>query len=662
MSEPQQGSSRRWARLRWAFPIAVAVIGMLAFLPGLHGEFLDWDDRENFLHNPHYRGLGAAQLHWMVTSARTGHWIPLTWLTFALDWQLWGMNPYGYHLTTLLLHGLAAALLYLVARRLLAAARTRWPDGALTLGAVLAALLFAVHPLRAESVAWITERRDVLAGVFFLAATLVYLGRWTPAGAPRPHERLRYLVALVLFAGALGSKVMTVTLPAVLLILDVYPLRRLGPGAGGWLGRSARRVWVEKAPFVVLGAAAAAVAVAINRAQGNLTSVSEMGIAERLAISAYSLVFYPWKTFAPLGLSPMYELPYPLVPGDWPFPAAALAVLAITIAAAALARRWPALLAAWLAYVVMALPVAGLVQNGFQIAADRYSYLPCLPWALLTGAALVMLMGPAERPRLVPAAAVGAGLLALAAMTWQQTKIWRDTETLWLRALSVAPSSVAHSNVGLTLARRGDTKGAIPHYHEAIRLRPVFAEAWNNLALAQAQQGDVAGAESSLREAVRLKPRFATAWSNLGMMRARQGRSGEAVAAYREALRLQPDHADAHGNLGATLDAQGQGEEALRHLREAARLRPDSADAQSNVGIFHARHGDLPGATRYFEETLRLRPDSPEAHNNLGLAFAQQGRLDAAAAHFREALRLRPGFRDAHLNLARAQSLLGGRQ
>jgi len=658
--EPQQGGPR--TRLRWALPIAVAVIGMLAFLPGLHGEFLDWDDRENFLHNPHYRGLGPAELHWMVTSARMGHWIPLTWLTFALDWQLWGMNPVGYHLTTLLLHGLAAALFYLVARRLLAAAHPRWPVGALTLGAVLAALLFAVHPLRAESVAWITERRDVLAGVFFLAATLAYLGRWTPDGAPRPHDRLCYLAALVLFAGALGSKVMTVTLPAVLLILDVYPLRRLGPDAG-WLGGSARRVWVEKAPFVALGAAAAAVAIAVNRAQGNLTSVSDMGIAERLAISAYSLVFYPWKTLAPLGLSPMYELPYPLVPGGWPFLAAALAVLAITVAAVALTRRWPALLAGWLAYVVMAMPVVGLLQNGFQIAADRYSYLPCLPWALLAGAALArLIMGPAERTRLVPAAAAGVGLLVLAAMSWQQTKIWRDTETLWLRALSVAPSSVAHSNLGLTLARRGDTKGAIPHYHEAIRLRPVFAEAWNNLALAQAQQGDVAGAESSLREAVRLKPRFATAWSNLGMMRARQGKSGDAVAAYREALRLQPDHADAHGNLGATLDAQGQGEEALRHLREAARLRPDSADAQSNLGIFHARHADLPGATRYFEAALRLRPDSPEAHNNLGLAFAQQGRLDTAAAHFREALRLRPGFRDAHLNLARAQSLLGGRQ
>jgi hypothetical protein len=246
VSEPQEGGSRRWARLRWAFPIAVAVIGMLAFLPGLHGEFLDWDDRENFLLNPDYRGLGAAQLHWMVTSARTGHWIPLTWLTFALDWQLWGMNPFGYHLTTLLLHGLAAALLYLVARRLLAAARPHWPDGALTLGAVLAALLFAVHPLRAESVAWITERRDVLAGVFFLAATLVYLGRWTPDGAPRPHEWLRYLVALVLFAGALGSKVMTVTLPAVLLISTSIPCgdwgrERAGGSAGAPAASGSRR-------------------------------------------------------------------------------------------------------------------------------------------------------------------------------------------------------------------------------------------------------------------------------------------------------------------------------------------------------------------------------------------------------------------------------------
>jgi Flp pilus assembly protein TadD len=645
--------------------VGIALVSMLAFLPGLEGVFLDWDDRENFLQNPHYRGLGAAQLHWMLTTARMGHWIPVTWLSFAVDWLLWGMNPFGYHLTSLVLHGLAAALFYLVARRLLATARPRADQTAVILGAALAALFFGLHPLRVESVAWITERRDVLAGVFFLAATGAYLGRWTPDGTPRARERLYYLASLGLFVAALGSKVMTVTLPAVLLVLDVYPLRRLGPGAGGWLGGRGHRVWLEKAPFFLLGAAAAVTAVGINRAQGNLTSLAVVGPLDRLAISAYSLIFYPWKTLIPLGLSPMYELPHPLDPSSGPFVAAALALGAITTAACALARRWPAFSAAWTAYVVMALPVAGLVQNGFQIAADRYSYLPCLPWALLAGAGLAALVLPradgARRPATAAALVTGAGLVVLAAMSWQQTKVWRDTETLWRRALAVAPSPVAHSNLGLTLARAGDTRGAVPHYREAIALRPDYAEAWNNLGLAQAQLGDLAGADGSLREAVRLKPPFATAWSNLGMVRARQGRSAEAVAAYREALRLDPAHADAHGNLGGTLDAQGHGEEALRHLREAARLRPDSSDAQSNLGIFHARRGDLSVAARYFEEALRLRPESPEVHNNLGLVLAQQGRLDAAAAHFREALRLRPGFQDAQLNLARAQALLGGR-
>jgi protein O-mannosyl-transferase len=659
---PEASPARTW--LGWAIPLAIALVGMLAFLPGLDGAFLDWDDRENFLHNPHYRGLGPTKVHWMFTSGLLGHWIPLTWLSLALDWHVWGMDPFGYHLTSLLLHGLAAALFYLVARRLLEAARPHPGDAALTVGAAVAALLFAIHPLRAESVAWITERRDVLAGVFFLGATLAYLGRWTPGGAPHPRGGLRYLASLALFVGALGSKSMTVTLPAVLLILDVYPLRRLGPAAGGWIGGAARRVWLEKAPFVLLGGAAAAIVISINRDLGNLAPMDRIGILDRLAISAYSLVFYLWKTVVPLGLSPMYELPDPIEPWRWPFVGSALAIVAVTAVAIALARRRPALLAAWAAYVLMALPVAGLVQNGFQIAADRYTYLPCLPWALLAGGGVASLVrgDSSRRTRLVPvgAALAVAAFILLGTMTWQQTRVWHDTETLWRRALAIAPSSVAHSNLGLTLARGGNAEAAIPHYREAIRLRPSYAEAWSNLGLAQAQRGDLPGAATSLQEAIRLKPRYSAAWSNLGIVRAKQGQSGEAIAAYREALRLQPNNAEAHGNLGATLDGQGQGEEALRHLQEAARLRPDSADAQGNLGIFFARRGDVPTAARYFGEALRLRPDSPEAHNNLGLALAQQGRLDVAAAHFREAVRLRPAFKDAQVNLARAQALMGG--
>ena len=658
---PEASPARNW--LGWAIPLAIALLSMLAFLPGLDGAFLDWDDRENFLHNPHYRGLGLAQLRWMLTASLMGHWMPVTWLTLAVDWRLWGLEPFGYHLTSLILHGAAAALVYLVARRLLARAQPRASGNAVTLGAGVAALLFAVHPLRVESVAWITERRDVLAGLLFLAATLVYLGRWRVDGVPRPRGGLRYAACLILFVAALLAKSMTVTLPVVLLILDVYPLRRLGPAAGGWLTARARMVWLEKIPFLLLSTAAAAVAVAINRATGNLTSMDQFGLVDRLAISGYSLVFYLWKTLVPLGLSPMYELPPTLEPWRWPFVGAALLALAVTAVALARARRWPALPAAWAAYAIMLVPVSGLFQNGFQIAADRYTYLPCLPWALLAGAGVARLVardGLARRAR-VALALTAVALVGLSAVSGRQTRVWHDTEALWRRALAVAPSSVAHSNLGLVLARAGDTREAIPHYQEALGLRPTYAEAWNNLALARAQQGDVAGAARSLAEAVRLKPRYATAWSNLGMVRARQGQTAEAIAAYHEALRLAPDHAEAHGNLGATLDAEGRGEEALRHLREAARLRPDSADAQGNLGTYYARRGDVAAATGYFAEALRLRPESPEAHNNLGLALAQQGRIDVAAAHFQEAVRLRPGYREAQWNLARARALLGSR-
>lgn len=656
---PLVRSPRDW--LAPGIPLAIALVSMLAFLPALGGDFLDWDDRENFLHNPHYRGLGPAQLHWMLTTGLMGHWMPLTWLSLGLDWTVWGMNPLGYHLTTLVLHGLAAALFYLTARRLLTAARPRDAERTRTLGAVLAALLFALHPLRVESVAWITERRDVLAGVFFLATLLAYLSRWRPDGTEAPRARLRYLAALALFVAALGSKSMTVTLPAVLLILDVYPLRRLGPGVGSWLRGPARQVWLEKVPFFALAAGAAAVTLVLNRAIGNLTPIDRVGLMDRLAISAYSLIFYLWKTVLPLGLSPMYELPYPLETWRWPFVAAGVAVVVITVGVFVAARRRPALAAAWTAYVVMALPVAGLFQNGFQIAADRYTYLPCLPWALLAGWGIAILSRRAGRLAWAGPAAAAAALGLLAILSWHLTHVWRDTETVWRRALAVGPSSVAHSNLGLVLARAGDSRGAIPHYEEAIRLRPTYAEAWSNLGLAQAQQGDLGGATSSLQEAVRLKPEYSAGWSNLGMIRARRGQTGEAIGAYREALRLQPANADAHGNLGATLDAQGAGDDALRHLREAARLRPESANAQSNLGIYFARRGDIAEAARYFEVALRLRPDSPEAHNNLGLALAQQGRVDVAAAHFREAVRLRPGYAEAQRNLAHAQALLRGR-
>ena len=662
--DPHQAAST-FAAAPWLIHLGAAVllvlVTVLTFLPGLEGAFLEWDDRENFLHNPHFRGLGPAQLRWMLTTGLLGHWMPLTWLSLAVDWTIWGLYPFGYHLTSLGLHAVCAVLVYALARRLFALTARGLPPLLHAVGAVVAALLFAIHPLRVESVAWITERRDVLAGVFFLGAVLAYLARWDADGTPRPQPRLRYLAVLALVAAALLSKAMSVSLPVVLLILDVYPLRRLSLRPRDWLSEDARPVWLEKVPLALLSAGATLNAIVINSGIGNLTSIERVGLLDRLAISLYSLAFYPWKTLFPIGLSPMYELPSPLEPWRWPFVAAALAVVGITAGCVLLARRWPMLAAAWAAYVAMTLPVAGLVQNGFQIAADRYTYLPCVPWALLAGSGLLAL-AQGRRRLFIPGIALSALLIAvLATLSWRQTQIWRDTETLWRHALSVAPSAVAHANLGLVLAQRGQAAAAIPHYHAALIIQPRYPEAWSNLGLAQLEGGDRAGAERSLREAIRLKPTFSAAWSNLGLTLARRGETAPAIAAYREALRLRPDNAEAHGNLGGLLDAGGQGEEALAHLREAVRLRPESEQTHGNLGTYFARRGELRTAAVHFEEALRLRPASAEAHNNLGLALAQQGRLELAAGHFREAVRLRPDYRDAHVNLARAQAELAKR-
>src|SRR5216117_3621169 len=294
-------SAQRW--IRWLAPLLVALFTLAAFLPALQNQFVNWDDKDNFLDNPHYRGLGWIHLWWMWTT-HLGHYIPLTWMTLGLDYLLWGMNPLGYHLTNLLLHAANAVVFFFVVRRLLTLALPSPSERghALAVSAGVAALVFAIHPLRVESVAWVTERRDVLSGLFYLSAILLYL-RACERGA---RGRGWYWLAVAVFGCALLSKSMVVNLPVVLLILDVYPLRRLG-GAIGWWSEPARRIYVEKIPFVLLAAAAAAIAVMAQLSKSAMISLAQLSMPGRLAISAYGLSFYLWKMVVPVNLSPFYE-------------------------------------------------------------------------------------------------------------------------------------------------------------------------------------------------------------------------------------------------------------------------------------------------------------------------------------------------------------------
>src|SRR2546430_1436403 len=382
----------------WLIPIAVALLTFVVLSPALRNGFVEWDDQINLTSNEEYRGLGAAQLKYFFTTTLMGHYIPLTWLTFGLDYVLWGMTPVGYHLTSLIIFAANAAVLYCVALRLIgkAAALAGVP---LRVAAVAAPLFFALHPLRAESVAWATERRDVLSGFFFLLTILTYLRMCEASG-----RRRGWLLAggAVTYLLALASKGSVMVLPAVLILLDVYPLRHLG-----------RRVLVEKIPFVILGLAGAAVAYYAQNANAFLTPLQHYPLTARIGMAFYSLWFYASKTVVPQALGPLYELPARVNPLDWPFLGPALAVTVITAALVALRRRWPAGLAVWVYYAIALGPVVGIVHSGYQLANDRYSYLPALGFALIVGATVGAVVRPGADGVLCPALAKARVVLTI---------------------------------------------------------------------------------------------------------------------------------------------------------------------------------------------------------------------------------------------------------
>lgn len=505
----------RFGRLvDWLIAALVAEAVFAAFLPALRAGFVTWDDNINFLQNPYYRGLGREQLAWMFT-VMAGHYMPLTWLSHGLDYTLFGMEPAGYHFVNVLLHALVAVTVYFLALRVLAAAVAPEPRGALRGAAAAAALLFAVHPLRVESVAWVTERRDVLCGLFFVLALVCYL-RAVEDGAARSARW--YWTAVGLAGAALLSKAMAVTLPAVLLLLDVYPLRRLGPGR--WRRRD---VWLEKAPFVALSLAAAVLAVVAQRRVGSLSEMRQLGVPERLGLSAYGLVFYAWKTLIPTRLAALYEAPYDYAALTPWFVGAGVLVGGAAVAVWLAWPRRPGVVVAALAWVVMLLPVLGLVHYGPHIAADRNTYFAGLVPAMLAGGGLLRLLRGAGSPRTARAVAVAAGVvvLALGLLTWRQSMVWHDSETFWAHTLRVAPSSLAHAKIGVILDEEGRPEAALPHFEAAIALHPDDAWAYNNWGIALSHLGRLDESIEKFEAALRARPGYPEARQNLRIARQR---------------------------------------------------------------------------------------------------------------------------------------------
>jgi tetratricopeptide (TPR) repeat protein len=546
--------SRRPAPAGVVCALLVALTAAVFARVGTH-PFAGFDDNVYVWDNLTVRdGLTPRGLAWAFSTMHAANWHPLTWLSHMLDAQLFGLRPGLHHLTSLALHAANATLLFLALRAMTGAL---WPP------AVVAAL-FAVHPLHVESVAWIAERKDVLSTLFWMLALLAWV-RY----ARRPSAG-RYLAAAALFALGLLAKPMLVTLPLALLLLDAWPLGRMGPGVPR--PRRAAALLLEKAPLLALSAASSAVTVVAQRSGNAVISTWLVPVSSRVANALASWLRYAQKMFWPSGLGLFYPLAWKNPPA-WKIAGAALALGALTAAVLRLWSRRPWLAVGWLWYLGTLVPVIGLVQVGMQGMADRYTYVPlvglfvAIAW---TGADL------AARPRLAPAVAAcaAAAVAACAVTAWFQVERWRDDQSLFGGTIAATGQNwLAELNLGVNLYHQKRYDEAIAHYEAARGLMPMYADVYYNLALAYTAQNRLDKALEAYQTAATIKPGDADTQNNLGTVLMQLGRFEEALARFQAAVRAQPDDDVAYTNIGILYGKIGRRSQSEAALAEAQRIK-----------------------------------------------------------------------------------------
>jgi tetratricopeptide (TPR) repeat protein len=579
---------------------ALAIFGQA----GAH-DFVNFDDPEYVYDNQMVRGgLSWEGLAWAFTHAHANNWHPLTWLSHMLDCELFGLDAGAHHLVSVALH---AANAWLLCWALALLTQRFWPS-------VLVALLFAVHPLRVESVAWVAERKDVLSGLFFVLTLLAYR-RYSG----RPSAGRYALVAGALALGLL-AKPMLVTVPFVLLLLDFWPLRRIGAAA------DIARLALEKLPLVALAGASSVVTVAVQSASGAVQSTAALSITERLAHAPVAWLSYLAKACWPSGLAVFY--PHPALAGANPPLLAALGALALlaalTLLAVAAARRCGAWMVGWSWFLGMLVPVIGIVQVGDQSWADRYAYLPVIGLQIAAVFGLHTAL-PARLHR--PAAIAGAlACVAYGAAAWHQVGYWRNSVTLCERALAVTEDNyLAHVNLGIELRRRGELGAARAHYREAMRIRPGNVLATSELGSVLAELGELKEAQRLLEQAVAAAPGYGHAHTALGIAYGMDDQLERARACFDRALELDPNDTHALVGIGTILFQQNRVDEAAQRFAAALAIDPGHLRAGLNLAELHASRGEWDAAIRRLETVLRFHPGDPTAHRRLEQVRRRRG-------------------------------------
>jgi tetratricopeptide (TPR) repeat protein len=681
--------------------LALLFLTLAIYWPVLRFDFVNYDDDKYVTANPHVlAGLTKQSVAWAFQTTDANFWHPITWLSHALDCQLYGTKPAGHHLTNLGLHLANTLLLFLLFKRMTG---TLWRSA-------FVAVLFATHPLHVESVAWVAERKDVLSAFFGLLCLWAYVAyvsggkaeaageesqirdaksevrkrraadrkqqsdsggkssrgggrgpgnsvtqhaaRSTPSSALHPLSSFAYLSALALFALSLMSKPMLVTLPFLLLLLDYWPLRRFEQDTQhSKLNTLWSRVW-EKLPFFALAIVSGLLAVWAQERGGSLMPLESLSLSSRLANAFVSYARYLGKTSWPVDLA----VPYPLRTAwpVWAVAGAALLVAGASLIAIRFARRSPWLFTGWFWFLGTLVPVIGLVQVGNYSLADRFTYLPSVGLFVVGAWALYQLSVRWPRRRR-PLALLG--LFLVGACCWRaavQVRYWKNSETLFAHAVSITRDNyIACNNLGAALDRSGQAEAAMECFAQALRIKPDHPEAHINLALALTGQKNYPEAVAHYEAALRVAPADAQAHNNLANLFDLLGQTAEAIPHYLAALQTKPDFPEAEYNLAGALARQGRLEDAVTHYQAALRLAPQNASAHYNLAAILARTGRLREAKEHYLATFRLNPGHASAHNNLGNLLVRLGEPQEAIAHFTAALLAEPDLAEAHYSLAK---------
>jgi tetratricopeptide (TPR) repeat protein len=639
----------------WLYFAALVTVVLLVYLPAWHGGFI-WDD-DAHVTRPELRSWHGLFRIWFDLGA-TQQYYPLLHSAFWLQHRLWGDAVLGYHLVNILLHAAAAIMAALILRRLAIP------------GAFLAAAVFALHPVQVESVAWITELKNTLSAVFYLGSMMAYLqfdrmrqnvegkrDSLFPVGCSTLDVRRSfpvYAMALGLFVLGLLSKTVTATLPGALLVIFWWQRGRLS-----W-----KKDALPLVPFFMLGAAAGVFTAWVERTMiGAEGAAYAIPFLERGLIAGRVIWFYLGKLFWPAELIFIYPRWQVSQAAAWQylFPAAALALGA---ALWALRRRSRAPLAALLYFVGTLFPVLGFFNVFpfiYSFVADHFQYLASLGIITLASAGLATLLqrrGLWRRP--AGYAICGVLLATLAGLTWRQSRMYADIETLYQNTLDANPTCwMAHNNLGQALVSLGRSEEAIDHFRKALEIKPDHAEAHNNLGAALFKKGQVDEAIGHYQAALGSKPRSVETHSNIGLALLAKGQVDDATAHYSKAVEIRPDFEHAHYSLGTALARQGRTDEAIFHYRKALEIKPDDVDALVRLGEALASRGEIDGAIASYQRAIGIKPDHVDAHISLGNAAMARGQVDAAIVHYRQALDIMPDNADAHYNLGVAAAEQG---